>query len=262
MIKVYAGIRLGHGKATQGRVCDDRILLGHRIGDMGYYEYDTEGDSTIVAVSDGVGGCNSGWKAAEVALNEVANWPETLVKDEDALKNAFLQVNQKVVTESFSLPEYEGMAATLSVLLISDTHTRVLHVGDSRVYHIGNVQGCDFFGQVTEDQNCLQLWMKEKQYRSFSMNDLKKYDGWERIISYVGMPETDFVERMCMIDIVNSKGTYIVTSDGVHDFIEDELIQMVLKEEGNREDKLKKILDIAVENGSCDDQSIIVVEVK
>lgn len=262
MIKVYAGIRKGYGKATQGRVCDDRILLGKQVGNMGYYEYETEGNSAIVAVSDGIGGCNSGWKAAEVALNEVANWADEEVRDDNALREAFLRVNDKVISESLVSLEYQGMAATLSLLVINDTSAKVLHVGDSRVYHYGTVQGHVFFKQITEDQNNMLLWRTEERNQDVPEKDFKNMFGWNHIISYVGMPAQSFEEHIYMLDVMNPKGIFILTSDGVHDFIEKKGLRKVLESEGTWKEKLENIMDTAVENGSCDDQSIIVVEVK
>lgn len=261
-MKIYAAIKIGEGKAEAGRVCDDRILVGNKVLEDGYYELEPDGSECIVAVADGVGGTGCGWKAATVALEEMATWDCTYLAEEDELRDALSQVNDIVIKASYEAREFEETAATLSVLIINRDHIGMIHLGDSRIYQKRNVQGHVFFKQLTEDQNSLRKWIQEEARlgNNTPIETLKNTHGWNHITSYLGMPEQKLAEEMVVEDYIIADGMFILTSDGIHDFLDKKTFRKLLAEEIDWEEKLQKIMGIARENGSHDDQSIIVVE--
>ena len=74
------------------------------------------------------------------------------------------------------------------------------------------------------------------------------------------MPKEKLTEEMVVEDYVIPDGMFVLTTDGIHDFLDKKTIRNLLEEQLDWEEKLSKIMNAARENGSHDDQSIIVVE--
>lgn len=262
-MKLYASIKIGEGKAEAGRVCDDRILVDGKILEDGYYECEIEDATWLVAVADGVGGTGCGWKAAEVALRKLSDINGNGLMDKDKLKRMFCDVNKAVCEAAAESLEYKKTAATLSVLLANGIDLSILHVGDSRIYEKKDVQGYAIFNPLTEDHNNLRRWRMEEEAsgHAFSIERLKENYGWNHITSYVGMKSMEsFKENMSVKEFLQPEGLYILTTDGIHDFLDEDIFWELLEEECSWEEKLELIMQAARDNGSKDDQSIIVVE--
>lgn len=262
-MKIYAAIQIGEGKAAKEKVCDDRILVDGRILEDGYVEISVEMDAFSVAVADGVGGTGCGWKAATVALENLAMWDCATIEDEYDLEDVFAKVDACVRTVAMESDAYMGTASTLSGMIVKDRAVALLHVGDSRIYQLRNVQGHTILKQLTEDQNNLRKWKleEEKNGRTFSEAEMKEAFGWNHITSYVGMKsEREFRENMVVEDYAPAEGVYIITSDGIHDFIDKKTFRKILEGTDAWKEKIYEIMQEARENGSQDDQSIIVVD--
>lgn len=261
MMKVYASVRIGYGKKDCGRVCDDRILINHEIIDDGYFEGEYEEDGIILAVADGVGGTQCGWKAAETALGAMQTWDYKECDREEDIRSKFLEVNEEVLKVKREYEQYNQTATTLSALIVNKKNISVLHLGDSRIYQKRRFQGCRIFNQITEDKNNLLKWMEEADENGVVVSEetLKKKVGWDYITSYAGMEE-DFEENVFFDNRAIADGIFVITSDGIHDFIDKEELNKILDEKASWKDKIYKIMDTSRNNGSCDDQSIIILE--
>ncbi len=260
-MNVYAAIRLGEGKKDRGMVCDDRVLVNGMVMADGYYEGEVE-EGAIVAVADGVGGCGCGFKAAEVALNEMSSWDYRQFEDETDLRAAFSRVNDRVMEISRNILEYKGTKSTLSAVIVNDSNVSMLHVGDSRIYQLREVQEYRLFRQLTKDQNNLLKWQTDNKKDNVYVDDdeLKRQPDWSYITSFVGMESQRFDKMMVTMDDIIGDGTFVLTSDGIHDFVDSDTLEEILCEELSYKEKLDKLMDVAKTNGSHDDRSIIILE--
>jgi serine/threonine protein phosphatase PrpC len=93
----------------------------------------------IAALSDGMGGAKGGRVAAELAVRSfieaAIGQPATLGIARIGARAAD-SINRWVHTMGRTDPELNGMACTLSALVLCGSRAHVLHVGDSRVYRL------------------------------------------------------------------------------------------------------------------------------
>ena len=143
----------GFSAAGAGKIINQDAFL-YRVSDAGQYE------TALLAVADGVSGLSSGDKAAGVSIAHLARWWETEFRksygsrDEIALSlfSCFRKSNQVLLQWGEKLGQ--KMATTLSVLLFYENKYMLVHVGDSRIYHVKNGRS-NSLRQLTEDHSVL-----------------------------------------------------------------------------------------------------------
>ncbi|MFJ7109442.1 PP2C family protein-serine/threonine phosphatase [Pseudomonas sp. NPDC098740] len=89
-------------------------------------------NSILLAVADGMGGKPGGAIASKTAVEAIATLFERNVAT--SIETAFEKVKTELINNSINT--YKDMATTLSMLLITQTHALVGHVGDCRIYHL------------------------------------------------------------------------------------------------------------------------------
>lgn len=109
-----------------------------------YFDYfpPSEGNAhkkgILLALADGMGGRRGGALAAKTAVDILMEeyYKEDVHSIPEALERAFQKSNQAVMARGRSDPELEGMATTLTAVVIKDDRMYYAHVGDSRGYII------------------------------------------------------------------------------------------------------------------------------
>lgn len=104
----------------------------------------------LLLVADGLGGHESGERAHTLAVDGVANYilnamdwcfrlnEKNEPEFESALQEAFAHSQSLLESESEAIPQRRGMATTLTMAYIDWPKLYVVHVGDTRCYHIRN----------------------------------------------------------------------------------------------------------------------------
>jgi protein phosphatase len=119
----------------------------------------------LLLVADGLGGHESGERASTLAVDGVANyilnamdWFFRLNETNEAefeaeLKEAFQHSQSVLESEAEAIPQRRGMATTLTMAYIDWPILYVVHVGDTRCYHVrGNSINC-----LTTDHTIAEL---------------------------------------------------------------------------------------------------------
>ena len=97
----------------------------------------------MAAVADGLGGhragevasalaCETVFDAAKKRLSETS--PEDVEANRDALAAIMLEAHERILTASREDPRYQGMATTLTAVMLDGASVAFSHVGDSRLY--------------------------------------------------------------------------------------------------------------------------------
>lgn len=119
--------------------------------------------ASLILVADGVGGGQKGDQASQLAVEEVTQYvnesarcyyhteagDENFVRD---LEQAALKCHRAVVERGTSDPDSNGMATTLTLMIIIWPWTYVLQVGDSRYYEYKD----GALTQISHDQTLAQ----------------------------------------------------------------------------------------------------------
>jgi serine/threonine protein phosphatase PrpC len=110
------------------------------------------GRGVLLAVCDGVGGYRAGDVAAELALESLAEEMEVLESGcprGELFRSAVENVNRRIWDTGQLNPKLEGMATTLTAVVVCRGRALVAHVGDSRAYFLrgGTIR------QITRDHS-------------------------------------------------------------------------------------------------------------
>lgn len=214
-------------------------------------------------VADGMGGHKAGEIASRLAtdtfLNFVngtraddkAEWPfgeeDGLSFEANRLRNAIALANRNVWHSAQSDPRLEGMGTTMVAVLVIDEKIAIGHVGDSRLYHVT----AEAIEQVTLDDSWA-VHAPEHQPRDA--------DGRVRpgvLTSVLGMAEPITVhvtERKW-----EQNDALVLCSDGLHGVIDAETIERVVHEADDPDAVARKLVDMALERGTRDNVTAVVV---
>ena len=132
------------------------LLAGQSLGDLFKGERTTQNLSILLAVSDGMGGKLAGEVASDLTVNTLK---DQLLRSKklppyERLVQAVEEANYQVHQEGLR-PEFRGMGATLTAVLVENDTAYVAEVGDSRAYLIreGRIK------QVTTDQSLIEVML-------------------------------------------------------------------------------------------------------
>ncbi|NOX75046.1 MAG: bifunctional protein-serine/threonine kinase/phosphatase [Gammaproteobacteria bacterium] len=188
-----------------------------------------------IAIADGVSSCIAGREAAETCvgsfLSDYYSTPDSWTTKTSAHKiltaiNSWLY-SKGQQHEDDPRHHSQGMITTFSALVLKSTTGHIFHVGDSRVYRLqGNNLEC-----LTTDH---RRWVGDKDYLNRAMGiDVHLEIDYRRTELEAG-------------DI------YVLTTDGVHDFISDKEIAQLILANNNPDLAAKSIVQFSLDKGSTD----------
>ncbi len=162
------------------------------------------------AIADGMGSCANAREASEQCvkgfLSDYFSTPETWTVKTSGAK-VLTAINNWLLSKG-GKENIHGMVTTFSALVFKSTTAHIFHIGDSRIYRYRNSD----LELLTTDH---RVWISnEKNYLSRAMGIDSHLD-----IDYktVGMEIGDI---------------YIMTTDGVHDYLDDNQIKQHLQSDG------------------------------
>ncbi|MDJ0834248.1 MAG: Stp1/IreP family PP2C-type Ser/Thr phosphatase, partial [Gammaproteobacteria bacterium] len=219
-----------------------------------YIGYDSELGLSVLA--DGMGGHLGGEIASSLSVNTIIealqqNLPSInsaqadnnagVAQESICIQDAIEQANDLIYRKSRSDPALRGMGTTIVVLLLFDNRLSLAHIGDSRCYRLRESQ----FDQITKDHSLIQelidrgFYTPDEARKSLNRNLVTKALGINPGI----IP--DLHEEFVMKNDI-----YLLCSDGLTDFVEDEYISLTIKRfSDNLEEAAKQLITKANQNG-------------
>lgn len=194
----------------------------------------------IAAVADGMGGTKGGRVAAEICVRTFLEGyhaaPETLGAEQAAAR-CLSAANDWIHAVGQRDPELAGMATTFSALILHHRQAHLIHVGDSRIYRLRG----ETLEKLTED-HC---------FRNRGMDHI--------LFRAVG------IERMlcadCATHTLEAHDRFLLCSDGLHASLREEVIRQMLLERRAPESTAESLTRLALERGSQDNITALVVDV-
>lgn len=235
-MKFYASSKKGIGKTEN----EDRVVIGQSVIAGG--SYITEVANGVIAVADGVGGNNAGATASHFVATRLSN---TETVDVELLS----QINTDLITLSQSSPQFSSMATTLSGVQFANDKALLFHVGNTRVY---SLQGGKYLKQLTSDDTTLNYLVSIGQLSSDETDSFEKKN--EIIACFGGGISTLFKAKISVVDI---SSPILLTSDGVHDYLNLDEMEDIIDENGISLVACEMMIEAARQNGSMDDASVI-----
>lgn len=211
-------------------------------------------DNTLLAVlCDGMGGEKSGEVASRLCVKSIADSyleeynPEYTA---DWLIAVVKEANRFVYDYSIIHTKCTGMGTTLVSILIRDKKFFVANIGDSRFYSYNKKE----FKQLTEDDSI--VWKLHKQGR-LRKDEIVKHPSGHVITKSIAM-ERD-VDPVVHEFKLGKENLFLLCSDGLTDYLTDQQIQEKLDQGETLSAKSSKLLEAALNEGSKDDISIILL---
>ncbi len=223
----------------------------------------------VFIVADGMGGHAAGEVASGIAVQTVKDVvsqyaetikafsePDTNVEKKDiynileyAVQTACFEIYRRAQNE----PEKRGMGTTVEVLLLTQGHAFIAHVGDSRVYLVrqGEVH------QLTEDHSVVNELLKRGTFTREELENSPYGELKNALSRAVGVYESVEVD---IIDLALLHGdAFLLCSDGLHSYLSAPNIEETFRLE-EPEKIAHRFIEIANEGGGHDNITAVVVQ--
>jgi serine/threonine protein phosphatase PrpC len=226
---------------------------------------------SLFIVADGMGGHASGEVASHLAVHEFRNAVDTgkelverfargdaAVRPQEILsllEAAVQAAGGAIYHKGQTEPEKRGMGTTTSALLIAGDRGFIAHVGDSRIYMIRGGQVV----QLTEDHSLVNELIRRGRITREGL-DGSPYKAYKNAVTRaVGVYET--VQGDTIDFEILPGDQFLLCSDGLHAYLDDERILDLLKGEDITE-LPRKLVDHANTSGGHDNITAVIVRVE
>jgi len=238
MAKGVSGVRASVGFASEtGPRERNEDFAGAVFG----WELPQPRHDVVAAIADGIGGAKGGRVAAETAvrgfLDGFCDLPETM-EVRRAAANVVTALNRWIYSQGKRDPNLAGMGCTFTALVLRGRIAHVLHVGDTRAYRLGGDRlTCLTVDHVREDGSG----------RSTILNRALGVETEVRL-DYATQP-------------LARHDRFLLCSDGVYGVLTPDTIADILRERSASEDSARALVSAALDSGSTDNCTALVVDV-
>jgi serine/threonine protein phosphatase PrpC len=201
-------------------------------------------DGRVFTLADGVSGLVRGGQAATVAVTAMhGHFPH----DGQSLEASLFAANNAVRALGVSLNQPVG--TTLSTLLVAANEAWYVSVGDTRIYLLRSAGQME---QLTRDDTAAER-------EGLSQGDPRYLERAARLAQSLGKkPVLD--AQATRIDLPPEGCRFLMTSDGVHDYVPSKEFGETATT-ADPSSAVRQLVDKAVEHGSRDDATALVIDV-
>ena len=223
-------------------------------------------EAGLFVVADGMGGHASGEVASEIAVHTVKDIllggkdPEEtrlsrpLDEEEsirERLRYGMNQASVRIRQRAFQNPEHRGMGTTLTVLLIDEDIAHFSHVGDSRLYLYRD----ENLRRLTRDHTVVQNEIDAGRLSPELARIVPHKNILTQSVGFHGTVDPDTATRP-----VEQGDVFLLCSDGLTDPLDDDSLCEIFRETPF-EDLAEELVKQALENGTEDNVTVVVVKV-
>jgi serine/threonine protein phosphatase PrpC len=239
---------------------------GHEVNYLGKTgRASLSGADFVFAVSDGMGGAQSGEFASRIAVDRITRLlPRSFRLSAAGMSSDFQDVLTELVSFihsdllklGFSYAECAGMGATLSLCWIKPGWMYFAHVGDSRIYHLPR-QGR--LAQVTQDHTHVG-WLR-RQGR-LNEREARTHPRKNALAQSLGAGN-QFVEPHVGAVSYGPGDRFLICSDGLIDGLWDRRIEAILHSSpslGDEPSAVRRLVEEAVRESGRDNTTAVLVE--
>lgn len=206
----------------------------------------------LFLVADGVGGAAAGEIASKTTVSEVARGYYSGINDGlvSGLRSAIRGAHETIVQTARENEEYQGMASTLTALLLTVKRGYIAQVGDSRAYLIRNEK----IQQLTSDQTVSgDLLAKGK----IGATEAKHHPQRHILLQSLGGGVTPPQPIIKEIDIYPGDRLVLCT-DGLYNLVTDEEIKTAVLET-DFQSAVDSLVKKANDRGGTDNITVVLI---
>lgn len=225
-------------------ISEDTVLVGTEIVSDSSGAFSLP-ESGFVCVADGVGGNRGGDQASQYVLGALAEWKNDA---NESLKDFLVKVNDNLIAYASEDGSASTMATTLTGILVRNNGCILIHVGNTRAY----IKQGKYLKQVSSDHTTYNWLMSSGQFdaaNSCNKNEITNCFGGNNPNLLAKL----FISEFPVFSLA------LLTSDGVHEYVDLDTLEAIITGEGTYMDKCNEIILRATEAGSEDDLSVVII---
>lgn len=239
MIKYVAYTDKGINKKAN----DDRIMIDNNLLEKDLCSGSKENELVSI-VCDGVGSTVFAAQAAEMVAESFREYNAS-ESSPHILTKHLNQVNQLIVEEQKRIEKECSMASTVAGIILFDEKYVAFNLGDTRIYKLGE----DTLSLISHDhtvgnENNFLFWSN-----SGNKDALTRYMGGDGMTCY----------PFYKTGTIGDRSVFLICSDGIYKSVSDREIKRVLISESSIDEKINELFQLAVDGGSTDDISIVII---
>lgn len=219
----------------------------------------------IFAVSDGLGGAESGEFASRITIEQICHLlPRSfrlsaagLASDyTELLPELFSRIHRELGTLASSYEECRGMGTTLSLCWLTPDRLYFCHVGDSRIYYLPQGGGLT---QVSHDHSHVG-WLR----RNGKLNEREaRTHPMRHALNQALGAGHQFVDPQVGAIVYEPGDRFLLCTDGLCDGLWDHDLEEILRSppaEGDKRSAAERLVETGLERSGRDNTTAIVVD--
>jgi protein phosphatase len=215
----------------------------------------------VYVVADGMGGHQCGEVASRMATSTIASYFRARRERgsnsaiPDVLRLALEEANDKIHTRATRSSGHRGMGTTVVAAAFSrsDEALHIAHAGDSRCYRLRDGE----MSQITRDHSLVEEALRTRP--DITRSELAYLPG-NVITRALGVESTVDVE--VATERVRLGDLYLLCSDGLHGFVDDDRIREIIIDSGVLTSTCAALIEEANKNGGGDNITAVIVRIE
>ena len=226
----------------------------------------SDDELSLFVVADGMGGHAAGEVASRLAVEAIENfvrrsrepgdlsWPcgidSALSFTGNRLRTAIHLANRRVFRVAESHDDYTGMGTTVVAALVNGSRMTIGHVGDSRLYLLSDGR----LSVQTRDDTWAAMVLAGSDVDPSRLGEHPMRNVLTNVLGAREQVEVHLSER-------NLEGgeTVLLCTDGLHGVLDPQTLRTILKDAADVEQAARTLVDTALERGSRDNVTALVV---
>ncbi len=221
-----------------------------------------DGDLTLLAVADGMGGAAAGEVASKLAMEvldesfsryvDALNEGRPIVGIDSLAEKAIRLANRRVYAAATQNEGRKGMGTTLTLAAIVNNKAFLGHVGDSRAYLVRE----ESIYQLTKDHS----WVEEQLEKGLLTQEEAQAHEWRNLITRALGTRPQVVPDIIEMQ-VRPHDVFIIATDGLHGLVSPEEILEEIKRTKDHQSSVEYLIASANERGGHDNITLVIAEV-
>ena len=207
-----------------------------------YFIRESEDQTVLLAVADGMGGEAGGGLAAQTAVEVFKDFNSNLATIEASFGAVFQAADQRIREEIRKSPQLDGMGTTLTSAYLEKGEIHWAHVGDSRLYLFRTGE----LAQVTEDHTLVTRLAKEG---TITKEQARVHPLQNILIHCLGCKPMIMSSGQFK---VQKDDLVLLCTDGLYHQVRDEEMVSILIKKISIKEKFEGLLQSALEAGGWD----------
>ncbi len=228
-------------KGTKSQKNDDCFLINKNITRDLSYKTQSQKNAFVIGVADGLGSAINGDFAARYLFEKISKY-------KNCLTHALI-LNIINNAHTYLAKEFDGNASAVFTIVHSyNEFITIYHLGDTRAYKLTKRN----FVQLTNDHTYVQ-----KLVDTGIIGDEMRFNHSKKHIVMQSLGGENDIYIDVYRNTFEPDEFFILTSDGIHDYIKKEEMETILRKSTNIESNIKSLINKAVDNGSNDDLTAV-----